>query len=210
MIALGAFWEAGRVPACGQRLGSDSLHIDDNAVQWLLGTSDRARGWVPNRNGQTATYPGLTAQTLFVLACAEMDRPSIASEHVLRDLKSTLLLRRDLVRLPRRFRHRHPQQRPVFDTPGGFTSEGMQSLWYPWGVAMYLVLSEDHTLSAHEQDRAADDLKEMLSELDPVSHKLEQGRMFILAEGIIGISQVVPDPPRHEFPNGPVRTVETN
>jgi hypothetical protein len=128
-----------------------------------------------------------------------MDRPSIASEHVLRDLKSTLLLRRDLVRLPAGSDTDIPAT-TSFRHPGGLISEGMQSLWYPWGVAMYLVPSEDHTLSAHEQDRAADDLKEMLSELDPVSHKLEQGRMFILAKSIIGISQVVPDPPASRIP----------
>jgi hypothetical protein len=195
MVALWAFIEAGRVPIIRQHLGAVYEHVVDNAVQWLLGTCDPARGWVPNpnRKGQTRTYPGLTAQTLFVLSRAEMDRPSLASEHILRDLKTALLSQRDLERLPVDSDSGIPSNDQFFDTPDGFSTEGMQFLWFPWGVAMYRALSGDRTLSAIQREYATGALEHMLSSLDEVDHRLEQGPLFVLAENMIAVSQVIPD-----------------
>jgi TIR domain len=196
MIALWAFLEAGKVAAIRQRLGSDYSHVVDNAIQWLLGNCDPARGWVPNpnRKGQTSTYPGLTAQTLFVLSRAQSDQPSLASANILHDLKTALLSQGDLVRLPIDSDTAIPSNDQFFDTPDAFSSEGMQFLWFPWGVAMYAVLSGDRTLSDVDRGQAADNLKDLLSNLDQDSHRLEQGPTFILAENIIGISQAFQNP----------------
>jgi TIR domain len=191
MMAVWAVVEAGHVPSLREHLGSAYQNIVDNGIQWLLNACDPTRGWVPNpnRRPQTGTYPGLTAQTLFVLSEAKADHPSLATERVLTDVESSFL-RRNFVKLPADSESDVVSDDQHFPTNDEFTAEGMQFLWFPWGVAMYHVLSSDSALSRSQRDAAAGALEELLSSVDQVSHRLEDGPMFILGEHLNGLSPV--------------------
>ncbi len=189
LMAVWSYVEAGKIPALRERLGPQYETRLRNGVQWLLNTYQRDDGWLPNpnRKGQEEQFPGLTAHVLFVLSLAEAENPSLASEGVLKEAKSAFLKQRNLVNFP-----------VGSDTavPSGdvhltdeFTAEGMQFLWYPWAVSAYKGLSDDLTLTQRERNAAKDDLEQMLSRFDEVSHRLEAGQTFMLAENLVGVSE---------------------
>lgn len=191
LMAVWSYVEAEKVPALRERLGPAYQSRLRNGIQWLLSAYDRNNGWVPNpnRKDQVDQFPGLTAHVLFVLSRAEAADPTLASEDVLREAKSAFLKQRDLVNLSVTS-YTAVTSGDVHLTPE-FTAEGMQFLWYPWAISAYKSLSEDGTLTKRERNQAADDLEQMLSHFDEVSHHVEAGETFILAENLIGLSEVL-------------------
>jgi hypothetical protein len=190
VMPLWAFIEAAKIPILRERFGNRFREHIRKGIQWLLATCDTTIGWMPNANrkGQHEQFPGLTAQVLFVLSRAQPEYPWLNSEYVLKQTKSAFLAQPRLVNLRIDSESTLPDTDQHFHTEDEFTAEGMHFLWFPWALAVYKSLSEDPSLAEGDRKTAADNLRQLLSKSDEVSHRLEAGPTYVLAENLIGAS----------------------
>ncbi len=127
------FIEAERLPVLRQLFGARYNLQKRRGIQWLLSTYDPETGWDPNPNRKDReSFPGLTAQVLFILSRAEAGDPELGSEQALRIAKSAFLTRRWPEKLPFESSSRYSDMNVSFDTEDGFTAEAVRFLWYPW------------------------------------------------------------------------------
>lgn len=193
LMALWSYVEAEKIPVLRERLGPTFQIHERDGIQWLLSTYRKDVGWVPNPNRkyQQERYPGLNAQVLYVLSLAEVQNPYLASEDELREAKLKFVSQRDLMNLPANSDTAVPSgDQHLTDD---FTAEGSQFLWYPWAVSAYRALSEDRDLPQRDRNAAIDYLQQLLSQYDVVSHQIDGGQSFILAENLFGISESLLD-----------------
>jgi hypothetical protein len=177
--------------AADEGLGEDwHKQRAERGVDWLLNERHPQLGWVPNprRRYQTEEFPGLTGQTLVVLKALTRHLPSLATDARLRDAQrkftetfvSAAPIRAN-ARIPDSDQHVHLGTSSTL-------LEGSTFLWYPWARAAFALLAQDAGLSADDRSRAARLRAALTLRTEELSHYLDNGLPYLLAENLLCIS----------------------
>ena len=189
-MALWALVEARAEPLLSASIGDRYDESIRRGVNWLLVHRNAdPPGWVPNptRGNVHETFPGLTAQALFVLARADKVNSSfINSRSAYKDAKQAFLKSLQVPSCVSKLDTRTPDV-DVHLRPTDRVLEGSTFLWFPWTVATLSDFTVDQSLSAEDQ-KTADQLRdEMLSKHDEVAEGLGTALSYELSENLIGI-----------------------
>jgi hypothetical protein len=154
VIALWALLEIWREPEIKARMPAGKLRTAiKHAITWLLSTyMIDVASWVPNprREGNIESFPGLTAQALFVLTLARQDpefQPIFKDNAAYRTAFSSFMQR--LTEGPKALMDRaisendrtHHSDRYLVNSP--YMVEGSTFLWYPWALAVCASVSQN-------------------------------------------------------------------
>ncbi len=151
VIALWALIEAKKHPEMGKRIGSAFDEAIEGGIRWLLARyNDQVKSWVPNpeRPKQTESFPGLTAQVLYVLERArpEFDfllQANSSYQRALQAYTSSIAAADGASSLASRAatsNDRTPDS-DVYLRPSKVILEGSTFLWFPWSLALCTQLS---------------------------------------------------------------------
>ncbi len=187
IMALWALVEAMATPAIRQMAGDDYDQRIQNGVKWLQSSYSDTVGWVPNpnRKGQQDIYPGLTAQTLFILQRAAKSLPGLSSAGWFTQAKTKFLQTDFKISLAWNASVQSDDQ--SFEGTG-YTAEATSFLWYPWSVAVLWGLAQDQALSSAQRDAAIEHLGALYKRLPDLKKGLEEGGTFQLAENLFAFS----------------------
>lgn len=191
-MALWSLVEAFRTPPVRSKMPPAFEDSIRGGIQWILNTYKDQQGWVPNPNRlyQTESYPGLTAQVLFILSRAEKDFPYLREDSSYKTAKHDFLKNEDLV--SRSITDdSHLSDRDQYIPPDDVQIEGMTYLWCPWTLLEYRSLSIDGTLSKDEQSAAGKNLSKLYSRYVEVFGRVETGATYDLAENLFCISNAL-------------------
>jgi hypothetical protein len=193
-MALWALVDARAEPMLSASVGDRYDESIRRGVNWLLvHRNPDPPGWVPNptRGNVRETFPGLTAQVLFVLARADKVNSSfVNSRSAYKEAKEAFLKSLQLPSCVSQLDTRTPDV-DVHLRPTDRVLEGSTFLWFPWTVATLSDFTVDESLSTEER-QAADQLRdEMLSKHDEVSEGLGTALSYQLSENLIGISHAL-------------------
>jgi hypothetical protein len=193
-IALWAFLDARSEPLLSANVGK---RYDDNirrAVSWLLVHQNHsAPGWIPNpvRENVRETFPGLTAQVLFVLARADQVDQSFVNSRVAYDdakmafldcLSAPTCASRLDTRVPDADVHLRPTDRVL---------EGSTFLWFPWTLATVSDLTLDQDLTADARKTADRFRDELLSRHEEITEGLGVALTYALGEHLICVDHAL-------------------
>lgn len=202
VMALWCLAEAERVPELQAVIGPRQRALD-NAAVWLLTNRDASLGWVPNpfRRGQNDTFPGLTAQAMYVLLRLQA-LPEFGNVRTLPGyeesasafLSSGELETRSLSANMRMHDSDRYIRRNRPATSGGdpgcycpFTIEGSTFLWYPWTLATATALSRDAETSAEQRSEAEAVVATLAARLPEGRPLVNEGFSYVSAEFLIGV-----------------------
>jgi hypothetical protein len=194
MMALWTFVEARSEPLLSASVGK---RYDDNirrAASWLLvHRNPTPAGWVPNplRDNVRESFPGLTAQVLYVLARTDRADSSFINSRVeYNGAKSAFLTCLNTPTCASKLDTRIPDV-DVHLRPTDRVLEGSTFLWFPWTVATLSDLTLDQDLTSDERkaaDRVRDDL---LSRHEDVVQGLGVALTYALSENLIGVEHAL-------------------
>ncbi|MBZ5552800.1 MAG: hypothetical protein LAO21_08785 [Acidobacteriia bacterium] len=191
-LALWSLVEAYRTPSLRNKMQSPYEDSIRRGTQWILNTYRSPQGWVPNPNrpNQTESYPGLTAQVLFVLSRAEKDFAYLRDDSTFKTAKQDFLKDTGLVERSVSD-DSHLSDRDQYISPSDVQIEGMTYLWVPWSLLAYRSLSTDDSLSKEERKLAAKNLATLYSRYVEVFQRIETGATYNLAENLFCISNAL-------------------
>lgn len=193
IMALWALVEAHENEAIRAKIGEQYDDAIRSAIGWLMMTYRTDLGtWVPNphRANQRDDYPGLTAQTLFVLYRARLDShfKSAVDQPRWLDARRAFLNKKVKEHLLGDNAHLSDMDGYVFPFPQPL--EPMTFLWAPWSLAAYSHLSEDPDLSASDRKLAQADLNTIVGDYqDQAFQIIESGGTYELAENLFCLSE---------------------
>jgi hypothetical protein len=137
-----------------------------SAVKWVMPFYTKSAsgfsGWWPNPSSKSlvGAYPGLTAQTLFVLSTAAVSNPFIGADRKYKNAIETFVT--SAVEGDATFQSFGKRRIDDNDRPHdgdryleGRTETVEQStfLWYPWTIAMAAALAHDRVLQDYQHER---------------------------------------------------------
>jgi hypothetical protein len=200
ILALWSMIEARRNTAVHATIGSK---FDTNirlGVNWLLMNWDKnLHGWSPNLPlKSTEVFPGLTAQTLYVLELIAKTDPftylqrdpifNDARSHFVRLAVEGLRDQSEFRNLPiDRNQRLHDSDRYLEGQP--YTAEQMTFLWYPWTVAVMNELQTDTALTDTDRKNAANVFRGLLRRIKEYADFARRDPViYPSAEGLAAIS----------------------
>ena len=137
-----------------------------SGVKWIMASyttnASGFSGWWPNPSSGSSAggYPGLTAQTLFVLSKVEQSNPFVGADPRYKDAIEafvTLAFEGNAISPAFAKRKIGDNERP-HDADGYFsgrteTAEQSTFLWYPWTIAMATELAHNRVLRDYQHER---------------------------------------------------------
>jgi hypothetical protein len=205
VMALWAFVEAGRVDLLATRLSSKKHVLRlQRAFRWLTANYDEKYGWFPNpgRGEQHEAFPGLSAQTLWVLYQVATIKPvlnGLVRNPTFMQAKAQLLENDALWTRPvgQSERLSSADQHLRSSVAEGsescacdFLIEGSTFLWYPWTFAALDLLAQDSTLKASNKRVAERQKARLAARFQELVHHLQKGGVetYESAEAIITLA----------------------
>jgi hypothetical protein len=184
LMAVWALMDAAEV--VGAEKAREANRAAANGLQWLMSTGDSIWGWIPNpvRRDRAESYPGLTAQTLFVLTRA-------SRQDAFRFLRNTVRLDQARAGFVNDFAFRNQplnyfdKRIPDYDQhiPGaGFIIEASTFLWFPWALAVLDQMADDSRLSRAARSAAARYQTRMMLRWDDLKDLIGRSPPYIAAE----------------------------
>lgn len=167
-----------------------ALDSAKRAAQWLLNARNESVGWYPNpQRRQPGSFPGLTAQVLFVLDRAKGQVSFLRTSSVLAESAAAFASRGDLVgrelidneRLPDFDQHLVTIEHQL---------EGSTYLWFPWTVLALDRLRSDVELTPAVREGAEKRLLDLLERVDEIVEHVGQGGTYELAEYLLALSEI--------------------
>jgi len=195
VMALWALLEAREVPGLGP--SRYDVHIDEG-VKWLLNQYDPELMWVPkpSRKNQVEGFPGLSAQTLYVLYRAVDQFPSYVDHDVLVRAKQKFLS--EHTNMQQRIsdnQRTHDSETKLDDI--AFSVEPSTFLWYPWTYALLSCMAADPKLSESSRSRAEATLIDLGLRSQELSHKVKSEFMYVRAENTYSLAVSLERPKSH-------------
>ncbi len=194
VMALWSLLEAKKSSVVFFKIGTQFDNIIKRGIGWLMKTyiTKNQMGWVPNpnRENQTETFLGLSAQTLFVLSLAENDFEDSLNNSIYKEAKNNFidisgLFSREINDNDRA--HDGDRYLPQSE----YAIESMTFLWYPWTLAVYEHLSNDSYLSKKQNQIASNRQKNLLHRIDEVSAFVKSEQNYVLGEFLYCLSMAI-------------------
>ena len=193
-IAVWALIEAKKHPEMGKRIGSAYDEAVEGGIRWLLARyNDQVKSWVPNpeRPKQTESFPGLTAQVLYVLERArpEFDfllQANSSYQRALRAYMSSIAgadAASSLASRAATSNDRTPDS-DVYLRPSKVILEGSTFLWFPWSLALCAQLSSK-AMADPSTKRACNLLLGRINDLISFAHN--DAVTYIMSESLFAI-----------------------
>jgi hypothetical protein len=194
-MALWALIEAKKHPEIGKRTGTAYNEAIKGGIRWLLARYDNQReGWVPNpeRTKQTDSFPGLTAQVLYVLGRARPEFGFLVQEDptynrarqaLIKSIGSTLASR------PANSNDRtHDSDRYLPHSK--FMVESSTFLWFPWSIAFCSQLSVQSEAEMAERKAATRGCTMLLGRINElIKFARDDPFAYVMAESLFAINQ---------------------
>jgi hypothetical protein len=189
VMAVWALAEARGVPSLKDEIVRDYDGALTHGITWLFANEIKEVGWTPNpgRKDKRESFPGLSAQTLFVLdRVAQLDPGLIQQRGAYRDAKRRFLGLKALKTASIADNSRIPDS-DLYLLPTAQVLEGSTFLWFPWSVATLTNLANDKELSSDDRRTATKLRTHLLSLRDEELENLDQALTYELAETLIGV-----------------------
>ena len=212
LMALWAMVELRAHSAFQPKLDKKYLAECEEAVKWLLNRHE-SKGWVPNphRRQQGETYPGLSAQVLYVLNRAEQnpDFAFLKGNSIYKEAKLSFIRDEDFAKLSAASDSRMGSEDQHFPQAGGTEEgstfqcqqlEGMTFLWYPWALLTYKRLSEDESLLQSDRELARRRYDGLYNQHTIAIEQAEHGATYRLAESLFGLATALKERPPGSVP----------
>jgi hypothetical protein len=150
-----------------------------SGVKWLMASYTTSAsgfsGWWPNPSSKSfvGAYPGLTAQTLFVLAKAEVSNPFVGADPKYKSAIETFvtLALDGNATFPALIKRKVGENEQAHDSDRYLegrseTAEQSTFLWYPWAIAMATALAHDRVLKDYEHERLGELVSMLFTQVD--------------------------------------------
>jgi hypothetical protein len=200
LMALWAIIEAKNSPIIAERIGKKYDNSIRDGIRWLLGSYNRERQtWVPNpeRKQQTDSFPGLTAQALYVLERARSEfGTQLRADDTLEEARRSFVKLFEkglppnltaLVSRPAQQNDRtHDSDRYL--PRSKFMVEGSTFLWFPWALALCSETDSGRTWKIDDipEIRGCNQLLERVNDLTHFAH--EDPFTYVMAESLFAIN----------------------
>lgn len=195
-MALWALIESKKHPEFGKRIGTAYDRAIKDGIRWLLSQYDKQlNSWVPNpgRSRQTETFPGLTAQILFVLERAKPEfndllQVDASYEPALRKFEKSIAgdetdSSTSLATRPVGRNDRTPDS-DVYLPPSKFMLEGSTFLWFPWSLALCSQITDRVTVDS-DAKQSCELLVGRINEL--IKFAKHERHTYIMAESLLAV-----------------------
>jgi hypothetical protein len=173
-------------------------------VTWLFKNSFDKVGWAPNpvRNDRRESFPGLSAQALFVVDyVSRVESSLIQQPEKLLDAKRTFLGMKALKTNSITENTRIPDA-DLYLFPTNQVLEGSTFLWFPWSLATLTNLVDDPQLSRDDRREAAKLRSRLLAMAADEQDNIEQAMTYELAESLFCLRYAFRDMPIKRPPPG--------
>jgi len=190
IMALWAFTEARSLPSFPADASAKYDASIRDGVTWLLNNYFDNVGWVanPSRKDTRESFPGLTAQALFVLDRVNRVAPHLILQKLkLRQAKHEFLQMKGLKSESISANSRVPDF-DIYLFPTNQATEGSTFLWFPWSLATLSDLQNDQELSADDTKVALNLRNHLLTFAEQEEEYLEQALPYELSETLIGLN----------------------